>query len=95
MHVDHYSSLDGASIFLEDLYVTSGYRKHGVASRLFQAVATEAIERGYKRMTWTCYGWNEDGMRFYKSKGATNCSEKMGSQYFRLSDEYLRVFAAE
>jgi len=95
MYVLHYSPLDGVSLFLTDLYVTSGYRKHGVASRLFQAVAKEGIDRGCKRMMWICYDWNKDGMRFYESKGATNCTEKMGSNYFRLCDDYLRKFAAE
>ena len=95
LHVLNYSPIDGVSVFIEDMFVTSWYRKHGVGSRLFQEVAREANTRGCKRIHWLCSSWNKGAIHFYESKGAFNCTQTRGTNHFRLSDDKLKSFASE
>ncbi|MDR3037503.1 MAG: GNAT family N-acetyltransferase [Coriobacteriales bacterium] len=57
-------------IFLEDLYVQPEARKHGLGLALFRELARLALERGYTRLDWNCYDWNEPSLAFYRSLGA-------------------------
>jgi GNAT superfamily N-acetyltransferase len=57
-------------IFLEDLYVRSAHRKHGLGRALLE----EAVRAGggltCGRYEWIALRWNENALSFYKGLGA-------------------------
>ncbi|MQA94533.1 MAG: GNAT family N-acetyltransferase [Streptosporangiales bacterium] len=72
----NFSTWTGAhGIYLEDLYVTPAYRKHGYGRRLLTALARTCVERGYARLEWSVLDWNEPAIGFYKSLGAVQMDE--------------------
>src|SRR5262249_4349830 len=57
-------------LFLEDLYVRPGARRHGVGRALFLHVARLAVERGCGRFEWSVLDWNAPAISFYRRHGA-------------------------
>lgn len=67
----NYSTWRGRpGLYLEDLFVDIEYRKQGIATKLLQALAQEALERGCARMEWMVLDWNMPAIEFYRSLGA-------------------------
>jgi GNAT superfamily N-acetyltransferase len=62
-------------LYLEDLFVRPGQRKHGIGRALLRALARVARERGCGRMEWAVLDWNEPALRFYKSLNARPMTE--------------------
>jgi len=62
-------------IYLEDLYVTPGLRRHGYGRALLAELARICVERGYGRLEWSVLDWNEPAIRFYRSIGAVGLDE--------------------
>jgi len=62
-------------LWLEDLYVRPSHRSRGVGTRLLQAVAALAVERGCGRFEWAVLDWNTPAIEFYKSLGARPMSD--------------------
>lgn len=58
-------------MFLEDLFVTPGYRRTGIGRALLQRLVAISVERGYGRMEWSVLDWNTPAHDFYRSIGAT------------------------
>ena len=58
------------TLYLEDLFVLSQYRRQGVGKAMFQRLAREAVERGCGRLEWTCLEWNQLAQEFYEGLGA-------------------------
>jgi GNAT superfamily N-acetyltransferase len=58
-------------IWLEDLYVSPGFRRLGLARALLGQLAQICLERGYPRLEWWVLDWNEQAHTFYRSIGAT------------------------
>jgi len=66
-----FSSFAGRpGIFLEDVYVRPPYRRRGLGSALFKAVARIGAERGCGRFEWIALRWNQTALKFYQSLGA-------------------------
>ena len=86
-----YSSfLARPSLYLEDLFVHPDTRGGGHGFRLFQAVASAALERNCGRMEWNVLRWNRLAISFYDRLGA----EPLGGwQMFRLEGAGLRQAA--
>ena len=78
-------------IYLEDIYVRSQWRKHGLGKALLQKVAAIAVQRDCPRLEWSVLDWNEPAIDFYRSLGAVPMSDWIGQ---RLSGESLQQFAA-
>jgi GNAT superfamily N-acetyltransferase len=57
-------------IYLEDLFVREGERRHGYGRALIKALAEVCVQRGYRRFEWAVLDWNEPSIRFYRSIGA-------------------------
>jgi GNAT superfamily N-acetyltransferase len=57
-------------IFLEDLFVRTRARKHGIGFALLRELARIALERDCGRMDWSVLNWNELAISFYKRIGA-------------------------
>lgn len=65
-----YSTWQGRSIHLEDLFVRPAHRGHGIGKSLLQRVAALAAERNCARLQWDVLDWNTPAIDFYRSIGA-------------------------
>ncbi|HEV2462537.1 MAG TPA: GNAT family N-acetyltransferase [Acidobacteriaceae bacterium] len=65
-----YSTWQGRSIHLEDLFVRPAFRGHGIGKALLQRVAAVAVERNCARLQWDVLDWNTPAIDFYRSIGA-------------------------
>jgi len=79
-------------LYLEDLYVSPGFRGTGVGKALLRHVARLAIERDCGRVEWAVLDWNEPAIKFYESIGAAPMAEW---SVYRLAGSALRNFAGD
>ena len=70
-----YSTWEGRSLHLEDIFVRPAHRGAGVGKALLARVAAIAAETGCARLQWDVLVWNEPALRFYESLGATMLTE--------------------
>lgn len=61
-----YSTWKGCRMYLEDLLVTEEMRGKGIGKLIFDRLIEEAIEKGFRGMTWQVLDWNEPAINFYK-----------------------------
>ncbi len=73
-------------IYLEDLFVLSDARGHGVGKALLKAVARIAVDRNCGRLEWAVLDWNEPAIGFYKKLGAQPLSDWTA---YRVTDDRL------
>jgi GNAT superfamily N-acetyltransferase len=57
-------------LYLEDLFVLSEFRGHGLGKALLLHLARLATARGCGRMEWAVLDWNQPAIEFYESLGA-------------------------
>jgi GNAT superfamily N-acetyltransferase len=62
-------------LYLEDLFVTPGWRGRGVGRKLLAHVAKVAVERGCGRMEWSVLDWNNLALGVYRRIGARAMSD--------------------
>ncbi len=55
-------------LYLEDIYVQPGHRRHGVGRALLRELAKIALARDCGRLEWAVLDWNEPAIRFYRDK---------------------------
>jgi diamine N-acetyltransferase len=79
-----YSTWEGKSFFLEDIYVRPDYRKLGIGKKLFTANVKFALEVDCVRFDFHVLNWNP-AKTFYESLGAVNLTAKEGWEFFRLN----------
>ncbi|XP_063786747.1 thialysine N-epsilon-acetyltransferase [Pseudophryne corroboree] len=85
-----YSTWEGRSLYLEDLYVTPQYRGKGIGSKLMSAVAESCLSLGCARLQLSVLDWNQTAISFYKSRGARDLSQEEGWHVFRFLPDDLR-----
>jgi GNAT superfamily N-acetyltransferase len=66
-----YSTWQGRSLHLEDLFVRPEFRGRGIGKALIARVASIAVERGCARLEWNVLEWNQPAIDFYRSLDAT------------------------
>jgi GNAT superfamily N-acetyltransferase len=66
----YYSTWRGAGLYLEDLFVRSEFRRHGIGTALFARVAKAAQEEGCLFIRWEVLNWNQPAIEMYKGMGA-------------------------
>lgn len=77
------------SIYLEDLYVSTGERRQGYGLEMLRSVARFAQENGFERMDWKAAKTNERALGFYRSLGAESIDSQID---FRLiGDGFLKL----
>ncbi|MDT0498650.1 GNAT family N-acetyltransferase [Algiphilus sp. W345] len=84
--------LGRAGIYLEDLFVESHCRGHGIGKALLARLAALAVERGCGRFEWSVLDWNAPSIAFYESLGAKKLSEW---HVYRLSGDALQALARD
>ncbi|CAD0195156.1 unnamed protein product [Chrysodeixis includens] len=89
-----YSTWEGRSMMLEDLYVRTSQRHKGVGKRLFKEVAKEASTSGCTRLDFHVLEWNP-ARSFYENKGAVNLTNKEQWCYYRLTGDALHKLSLE
>ncbi|XP_058956209.2 thialysine N-epsilon-acetyltransferase-like [Pocillopora verrucosa] len=70
-----YSTWDGRSLYLQDLYVDSAFRGKGIGKELLRQVAQIAVEKGCARVDWGVLYWNKIARDFYDKLGAVCLDE--------------------
>ena len=65
-----YNSWSGKGLYLDDLYVTDIFRKHGIGKKLLEAIIQLAKDEQCKKLRWQVSKWNANAIDFYKSMGA-------------------------
>ncbi|KAL4702396.1 hypothetical protein ACJJTC_005672 [Scirpophaga incertulas] len=83
-----YSTWEGRSMMLEDLYVIPSERRNGVGRRLFNSIAEEAFTSGSNRLDFHVLEWNP-ARSFYERRGAVNLTRAEHWCYYRLAGEAL------
>ncbi len=86
-----YSTWQGPSLHLEDLFVRPEFRGKGIGKALLQAVAAAAMKRGCTRLQWDVLEWNQPAINFYNSIGAVMLHEW---RRMRVTGEALEALAA-
>ncbi|GGL15906.1 N-acetyltransferase GCN5 [Mangrovihabitans endophyticus] len=65
-----------ASLYLKELYIRDGYRRHGIGTRLLKHICAIAADNGYSRVEWTTDKNNPTADTFYAQLGAATNPDK-------------------
>ena len=57
-------------LWLEDLFVKSEMRGHGIGKALLVNLAQRCVREGLGRFEWNVLDWNQPSIDFYRSQGA-------------------------
>jgi len=80
-----YSTWEGTSLYLEDLYVDESRRGFGIGTALMKTVAERAQRENCARWQWQCIDWNQKSMDFYtKRLGARERVETGGAKWVNM-----------
>ena len=63
-----YSTWQGPSIYVEDVYVSPVFRRRGIGERLVLCWARAAAAARVARLQWTALDWNENAIALYAGK---------------------------
>ena len=77
-------------LWLDDLYVYEEYRSRNIGRKLMERLCQIGHDGGCGRVDWHVSGFNERGIKFYRSIGAT-ISEK--AKLVRLSEAAIQELA--
>ena len=87
----HFASFRGLPwLYLEDLYVQSSARGHGVGRAMMAHLARVTVQRGWAGMAWGVLDWNEAAFQFYRGLGATTSN---GHVSMEINGDALRRLA--
>jgi GNAT superfamily N-acetyltransferase len=81
----NFSTFQGKpGIYLEDLYVSPGYRNKGIGKALLKYLIELAKAKNCGRVQWIVLDWNKPAIKFYESLGAEPMKDWI---VFMLSEE--------
>lgn len=86
-----YSTWEGKSLFMEDIYVKSSHRTHGVGKQMFTHVVQHAQKTNCSRLDFHVLDWNP-ACKFYEKMSSVNLTAKEGWQLYRLHQENFGEF---
>ena len=94
-----YSTWEGTSLYLEDLFVRPEYRGRGAGIELMRRLADKALSMNCARFQWQALSWNSPAIAFYKSRiGARERLEDAGKTSwlnFIMNQGEMRALCAE
>jgi len=64
----NYSTWEGPSLYLEDVFVTDTHRGTGLGTKMMQTLAKIAVANECQRFQWQCLDWNKPSLDFYFDK---------------------------
>ncbi|XP_071513779.1 uncharacterized protein [Panulirus ornatus] len=87
-----YSTWEGCSVFMEDLYVTHAYRRKGIASRLWKKLVQTALDAECSRCNLVLLESNALAITFCEKLGAVDLTKTEGWHYFRMNRDAMDAF---
>ncbi|KAK3094924.1 hypothetical protein FSP39_007931, partial [Pinctada imbricata] len=90
-----YSTWEGRSLYMEDLYVTPTWRGKGVGTQLWAYVSKVAVNKDCQRLDFTVLGWNKPSIDYYFRQGAFDLTAKEDWHMFRMKREHIEIMAAK
>lgn len=87
-----YSTWQGRTLFLEDLYVKPDYRTHGIGKLIFTQVAKFAKSMNCKRLELHVLDWNPARF-FYDKLGGVDLTNLEGWNYYRFNQQAIESLA--
>ncbi|XP_066285451.1 thialysine N-epsilon-acetyltransferase-like isoform X1 [Branchiostoma lanceolatum] len=88
-----YSPFVRRAVYLQSFYVKPPYRGRGIGSSLMKEVAKIGVENSCNKMKWTCQGWDDVAIKFYKKCGGKDITEGLNCHLFNMDREELTEFA--
>ena len=76
-----YYSWSGKALYLDDLYVRSGFRGQKIGSRLLDAIISLGKKSECRKVRWQVSRWNHDAISFYKKMGASVDDVELNCDY--------------
>ncbi|XP_075052681.1 diamine acetyltransferase 1 [Mixophyes fleayi] len=95
MYYFTYDPWIGKLLYLEDFFVMNELRGSGIGSEIFKQLSQIAVKCRCSSMHFLVAEWNEQSIRFYKRRGASDLSTEEGWRLFKIDKEYLCKMAAE
>ncbi|XP_068600069.1 thialysine N-epsilon-acetyltransferase-like [Brachionichthys hirsutus] len=90
-----YSTWNGRSICLEDLYVMQEFRGKGIGKGLLRKVAEEGKKKQCQKLQLTVLDWNKSAREFYAANGAVDITESEGRHVISFHGQNLDNLANE
>lgn len=88
----NFSSFRGErGMHLEDIFIKSEYRKHGLGEAMLKEIARIAASRGFERIDFNVLEWNTPALKFYEKHGA-ECNEE--DRHFKFAGEAFEKLAS-
>jgi GNAT superfamily N-acetyltransferase len=93
LYFHNFSTFKGkACLYLEDIYIKPSRRGLGYGKRLFERLASIALERGCERFDWAVLNWNAPSIAFYEKLGAKPMKDWT---VYRLDKKELEALASK
>ncbi len=90
-----YSTWEGRSVYMEDIYVTPSSRGRGAGVGMWRRMVQIALDRRCSRCNFSVLDWNRPSIDFYRARGAVDLTGKEGWLAFRMDREAMEKFAKE
>lgn len=75
------------SLFIEDLFILTKYRRKGFGHQFFKFCIDLAKSKDYGRIEWIVLDWNKPAINFYEKIGAS----RQGWYFYRLNREDFSI----
>ncbi|XP_058057895.1 thialysine N-epsilon-acetyltransferase [Anopheles bellator] len=89
-----YSTWQGKSLALEDIYIRPQYRRHGYGQHFFKALAHHARDSNCSRIDFHVLDWNP-ATSFYRRMGALDLTETERWHFYRLPKDAIAALCDE
>lgn len=88
MFYPHFASFRGqCGYYLEDIFISGGYRGMGIGEVMIKEIAKLAAGRGFERIDFQVLEWNTPAVKFYEKIGAVRDDEE---RHFKFTDEAFK-----
>ncbi|MCI4670931.1 MAG: GNAT family N-acetyltransferase [Bacteroidia bacterium] len=78
-----YSTWKGKMLYLDDLVVSSSFRRQGIGKKLFDSLVSFALENDAQMMKWQVLDWNKPAIEMYKKLNTVFDSEWIDCKLYK------------